>query len=346
MLTTFLNAPGHISVEDRPRPILQSDADAVVRVVAACVCGSDLWGYRGISEVTEPQAMGHEAIGVVEEVGDAVSSAKPGDFVIIPFSFNCGDCQACAAGCPASCVKSAWYDSHSAAQAEFVRVPMANASLFVTGLTEGDVEARGLIPHLLALSDVMSTGYHAAKSANVGPGDVVAVVGDGAVGLCAVLSAKLLGAKTVIAMSRHEARSALAREFGADVVVAERGEAAPAAIRAVLDGNLADVALECVGTKESMNQAFACVRGGGRVGYVGVPHGGVELDVWSMFSSNVSLAGGLASARRWMEELLPLVISGEIEPGKVFDLTLPLGDAAAAYAAMDRREAIKVMLRP
>ena len=355
---------GDVRAEQRPDPKLLTDDDAVVRVLACCVCGSDLWGFRGIDGETgepvepdpdkpaKPRPTGHEAFGVVEAVGKNVTAAKPGDVVILPFSLNCGHCQECKLGATASCQNVTFFGGPDkdglpidGCQGQFIRFPMAQASMFNTGLTEQQVKDKGLAPHLLTLADVMCTGYHAAQAAQVQPGDVVAVVGDGAVGLCAVIGAKLLGAKRIIAMSRHADRAMLAREFGATDIVKERGEAAPGAIRKLLGGDLADAALECVGTKESMAQAISVVRGGGRVGYVGVPHG-VELDINQLFAQNLQLGGGMAHARHWMEELFPKVLSGEIQPGKVFDLTLPLADVEKAYQAMDKREAIKVLLQP
>ncbi|GAB2471661.1 zinc-binding dehydrogenase [Xylanimonas ulmi] len=353
MLAAVIHGARDVRAQERPDPRLLTPHDAVVRVVAACVCGSDLWPYRGVTPTAAPHPIGHELVGVVEELGDQVTSARVGDFVIVPFSLSCGRCQACRAGFPAVCDLVTFFgstdrDGHpvDGAQGERVRIPLAQHSLFPVGLSEAEVERRGLVPHLLTLADVMSTGLHAATAAQVGPGDVVAVVGDGAVGLCGVLAAKLLGADRVIAMSRHADRAAIARRFGADDVVPERGDDAPAAIRALLDGGLVDAALECVGTQQSMAQALAVVRGGGRVGFVGVPNGGPELPVRTLFSRNLTVGGGMASARRYMEDLLPDVLSGEITPGDVFDLEAPLSDIAHAYAAMDAREATKVLVRP
>ncbi len=352
MLAAIIHGPRDVRAENRPDPRVLTPGDAVVRVVASCVCGSDLWPYRGVNETREPRPIGHELVGVVEELGADVTSAQVGDFVIVPFSLSCGRCQACRAGFPSACDKVTGFGSADrdglpvdGAQGERVRIPLAQHSLFPVGRTEADLEAAGLVPHLLTLADVMSTGYHAAVSAHVGPGDVVAVVGDGAVGLSGVIAAKQLGAERIIAMSRHEDRSALARELGATDVVAERGEEATAAVRDLLDGNLADTALECVGTAQSMDQAFGVVRGGGRIGFVGVPHG-PALDVTRMFRRNISVGGGMASARRYMAELLPDVLDGTITPGRVFDLELPLAKVAEAYAAMDERRATKVLLRP
>ncbi|MCL1800390.1 MAG: zinc-binding dehydrogenase [Promicromonosporaceae bacterium] len=352
MLTTKIYGPRDIRVEEVPDPVILTDDDAVLRTVACCVCGSDLWPYRGISQTVEPHGIGHELIATVEALGKNVTSVKVGDFVIVPFSLNDGTCQECLAGETASCQNCTFMggldrQGHpmDGAQTQMVRIPLAQASLFPVGLTVDEARERGLIPHLLTLADVMSTGYHAALGGQVKEGDVVAVVGDGAVGLCAVIAAKLRGATRIIAMSRHEDRAALARRFGATDVVAERGAEAADAIKKLLDGDLVDVALECVGTQESMEQAFAVTRGGGRIGFVGVPHG-PELNINEMFSRNIAIGGGMASARVHMEELLPKVLSGEIEPGLVFDLTLPLTEAPEAYKAMDERRAIKVLLEP
>lgn len=353
MLAAVIHGARDVRAEERPEPTLLTPDDAVIRVVAACVCGSDLWPYRGVTPTNQPRPIGHELVGVVEQLGADVTSAEVGDFVIVPFSLSCGRCQSCRAGFPAACDQVTFFGSTDrqghpvdGAQGERVRIPLAQHSLFPVGLSEQEVEERGLVPHLLALADVMSTGLHAATAAHVGPDDVVAVVGDGAVGLSAVIAARLRGAQRVIAMSRHEDRAALARRLGATDVVAERGDAAPDAIRALLDGDLADVALECVGTEESMAQAMAVVRGGGRIGFVGVPNGGAQLPIRTVFGRNLTVGGGMASARRYMEELLPDVLDGTITPGDVFDLTLPLSEIAEAYAAMDERRATKVLVRP
>jgi threonine dehydrogenase-like Zn-dependent dehydrogenase len=353
MIAAVIHGPRDVRAEDRPEPRIHTPHDAVVRVVAACVCGSDLWPYRGVTPIREPRPIGHELVGVVEELGSEVTSAQVGDFVILPFTMSCGVCQSCRAGYPAACdlvtgFGSTDRDGHpvDGAQGERVRIPLAQHSLFPVGRTESEVEAAGLVPHLLTLADVMSTGYHAAFSAHVSDGDTVVVVGDGAVGLSGVIAARLLGAKRIIAMSRHEDRAALARDFGATDVVAERGAEGVAAVRDLLDGDLADAALECVGTRESMDTALDVVRGGGRVGFVGVPNGGPELSVRRLFSRNLTVGGGMASARRYMETLLPDVLTGAIQPGKVFDLELPLSNVAEAYTAMDERRATKVLLRP
>jgi len=349
MKSTFLHAPGDIRVEEAPDPVILAPGDAIVRVTAACVCGSDLWPYRGVRQFGHPISMGHELIGVVEAVGADVTTVKPGDFVISPFSSSDGTCQSCRAGFPSACDHVAFFGSTDSsglptvgAQSELARIPMADGSLVVVP----EPFDQALVPDLLTLADVMSTGHHAAVSAGVGPGDVVVVVGDGAVGLSGVLAASRLGAERIIAMSRHQDRADLARTFGATDVVAERGDEGIAAIRDLLGGDQADAALECVGTEESMDQAIGAVRGGGRVGYVGVPAGGSRLPIGVLFSRNITVGGGMAPARQYIPELLPDVLSGAIRPGLVFDLELPLDGAAEAYAAMDERRAIKTLLRP
>lgn len=348
MKATILAGTRDIRIEERPDPELLAPGDVIVRVVAACVCGSDLWGYRDAGSGRE-RLMGHEMVGIVEQRGDAVTTLKVGDFVISPFSLSDGTCQSCLAGSTSVCDHVTFFGARDhdrlpvdGAQGELIRMPLGESSLVVV---PGPVDD-ALVPHLLALSDVASTGHHAAVSAHVGPGDVVVVVGDGAVGLSAVLAAKRLGAKRIIAMSRHADRQAVAREFGATDIIKERGQDAIDALRALLDGDLADAALECVGTKESMEQALGAVRGGGRVGFVGVPAGGPELPIDEIFRRNITVGGGMAPARTYIPELLPEVLSGRIRPGKVFDLELPLTEVAEAYAAMDERRAIKVLLRP
>jgi threonine dehydrogenase-like Zn-dependent dehydrogenase len=345
---TIMAGTRDVRLEERPDPVILAPRDVIVRVVAACVCGSDLWGYRDFGNGSE-RLMGHEMIGTIDQVGDEVTALKVGDFVISPFSLSDGTCQSCLAGSTSVCDHVTFFggrdeDRHlvDGAQGELIRMPLGESSLVVV---PGPVDD-ALIPHLLALADVASTGHHAAVSAHVGPGDVVVVVGDGAVGLSAVLAAARLGASRIIAMSRHADRQAVARAFGATDIIEERGEDAIAALRALLDGELADAALECVGTKESMEQALGAVRGGGRVGFVGVPAGGPELPIREIFDRNITVGGGMAPARTYIPELLAEVLSGKIQPGKVFDLELPLAEVAEAYAAMDERRAIKVLLRP
>ena len=349
MLATIIHGERDIRVEERPDPVVLAQTDAIVRVIAACVCGSDLWTYRGVRSVEEPKAIGHEFVGIVESVGEVVSTMKPGDFVISPFTSSDGTCPSCLHGMQATCDHLAFFggndsDGHPlpGAQGEIVRVPYADGTLVVV---PGPVDD-ALIPGLLTLSDVMSTGHHGAVSAGVGPESTVVVVGDGAVGLCAVLAASRLGAKRIIAMSRHADRQKLARAFSATDIVEERGREAGERIRELLGGVLADSVIEAVGTKESMEQAIASVRPGGQLGYVGVPAGGAELPISVLFAKNISVAGGMAPARAYIPELLVDVLSGAIDPGRVFDLELPLSEAAEAYAAMDERRAIKVLLRP
>jgi threonine dehydrogenase-like Zn-dependent dehydrogenase len=348
----LIHAPRDIRVEDVPDPQIRRPSDALVRVVASCVCGSDLWPYRGVTQTTEPHRIGHEFVGVVEELGSEVSTLSVGDFVIAPFALSDGTCVHCRHGVHTSCTNSAWWGGEDGyglpidgGQGEAARVPMADGTLVaVPGLGDGPSEP--LLASLLTLSDVMGTGHHAARAAAVGPGSTVVVVGDGAVGQCAVIAAKRLGADRIIAMSRHADRQALARSFGATDVVEARGDDGVAAVQELLGGIGADAALECVGTKESMQQAIDTTRPGGRVGYVGVPAGGSELPIRRLFSSNVSVGGGVAPVRGYIPELLEDVLSGAIDPGRVFDLVLPLEQAPDAYAAMDERRSIKTMLRP
>jgi threonine dehydrogenase-like Zn-dependent dehydrogenase len=346
---TVIHAARDIRVEDVPDPTVQRPGDAVVRVVASCVCGSDLWPYRGVVATSEPSRIGHEFVGVVEDIGAGVSTLRAGDFVIAPFALSDNTCVHCRNGVHTSCENGLWWggtDSDDlridAGQGQRVRVPLADGTLVATPAQPDD----SLIPSLLTLSDVMGTGHHAALSARVGPGRTVVVVGDGAVGLCAVLASRRLGAERVIAMSRHQDRQDVATEFGATDIVAERGSEGVARVETLLGGIGADCVLECVGTKESMQQAIEATRPGGRVGYVGVPAGGAELPIRALFSSNVSVGGGVAPVRAYLDELLPEVWSGAINPGKVFDLELGLEDVAEAYRAMDERRSIKTLLRP
>jgi threonine dehydrogenase-like Zn-dependent dehydrogenase len=349
MKSTVLYAPGDIRVEEVPDPVILAPTDAIVRITAACVCGSDLWPYRGVRKISHPISMGHELVGLVEAVGDEVTTIKVGDFVISPFTFSDNTCQSCRDGFQSACDHVAFFGSQDdaglptvGAQSEMARIPMADGSLVVVPAPFD----QALVPSLLSLADVMSTGHHAAVSAGVGPGSVVVVVGDGAVGLSGVLAASRLGAERVIAMSRHDDRAALARSFGATDVVAARGDAGIAEIKELLGGELADSALECVGTEESMDQAIGSVHGGGKVGYVGVPAGGSRLPIGVLFGRNITVGGGMAPARHYIPELLPDVLSGAIDPGRVFDLELALDDVAEGYAAMDERRAIKSLLRP
>ncbi|MGY1845652.1 zinc-dependent alcohol dehydrogenase family protein [Modestobacter sp. SYSU DS0875] len=338
MRGAVLHAPGDVRIEQLDDPRVVEPTDAVVRASATCVCGSDLWPYRGINEVTEPSPIGHEYCGIVEEVGADVTTVRPGQFVIVPFIASDGTCPSCRSGYQSACAHRAGI---TGAQAELLRVPHADGTLVATP----EVPAPELLPSLLTLSDVMATGWFAAVAAGVQPGMTVAVVGDGAVGLLGVLSARRLGAERIIAMSRHAPRQQLATEFGATDVVTERGDEGVARIRDLTDGVGADAVLECVGTGESMDQAIRSTRPGGGVGFVGVPHG-VEITGRQLFSTMVRLHGGPAPVRRFLPDLIDLVWRGEIDPGRVFDLTLPLDQAAEGYRAMDERRAVKAFLTP
>ncbi|MEJ2183956.1 MAG: zinc-dependent alcohol dehydrogenase family protein [Nitrospirota bacterium] len=324
--------------EERNAPKIIKPTDAIIRIAATSVCGSDLWPYRGISPVTEPTPMGHEYCGIVEEVGSAVKSVKPGQFVIGSFFVSDNTCPHCQIGYQSSCQHR---ELVGGAQAPVLRVPLAEGTLVATP----DVPSDDMVPSLLTLSDVMGTGWFAADAADVKPGKTVVVVGDGAVGLLSVLSARQMGAKRIMAMSRHESRQKLAREFGATDIVVERGNEGAERIKEMTGGIGADSVLECVGTQESMMQAIRSTRPGGYIGYVGVPHG-VELNGQELFFAHVRLHGGPAPVRRYLPELIDLVWNGKINPGKVFDLTLPLDQVAEGYRAMDERRAIKTLLRP
>jgi threonine dehydrogenase-like Zn-dependent dehydrogenase len=338
MKGTVLYGPRDIRFEDREAPKIVEPTDAVIRISLTCVCGSDLWPYRGLQPINGPTPMGHEYCGVVEEVGRAVKSVKPGQFVVGSFATSDNTCPNCRYGYQSSCVQREFM---LRAQAPILRVPLADGTLVATpGMPPDD-----LVPSLLATSDVLGTGWFAADAANVKPGSTVVVVGDGAVGLLGVLSAKQMGAERIIAMSRHEKRQQLAREFGATDIVAERGDEGVKRIVDMTKGVGADSVLECVGTQESMMQAIRCTRKGGYVSYVGVPHG-VELNGEELFFAHVHLHGGPAPVRRFLPKLIELVWNRKINPGKVFDLTLPLDQVAEGYRAMDERRAIKALLRP
>ncbi|MET0788927.1 MAG: zinc-dependent alcohol dehydrogenase family protein [Cellulomonas sp.] len=337
MRGAIIHGPGDVRLEERPDPTVIDPTDAVIRTVATCVCGSDLWRYRGLAPVPNPVPIGHEYVGVVEEVGDAVTTVQPGDFVVGGFLHSDNTCAVCRKGMHSACLHGGGYDG---CQAEKIRIPNADGTLIATpGRPDDD-----LVPSLLALSDVMATGWHAAVSAGVGPGTSVVVVGDGAVGLSGVLAAAQLGATTIIAMSRHADRQRVATEFGATQVVAERGRDGLARVRELTDGIGADAVLECVGTEEARLQAVASARPGGMIGLVGVPHGDLPTD--QLFWANKGIRGGPAPVRAYLAHLIDLVWTRQIDPGKVFDLTLPLSEVAEAYRAMDERRAIKVLLRP
>src|SRR5579884_2823821 len=338
MRGTVLYGPRDVRFENCPDPKIIEPTDAVIRLPATCVCGSDLWPYRGAQEIKGPTPMGHEYVGFVEEVGRAVTSVKPGQFVIGSFATSDNTCPNCQYGYQSSCVNREFM---TRAQAPFLRVPHADGTLVPT---PGGAPPDDLVPSLLAASDVLGTGWFAADAANVKPGGTVVVVGDGAVGLLGVLSAKQMGAGRIIAMSRHEKRQKLAREFGATEIVTERGDAGVARIKDLTNGIGADSVLECVGTQESMQQAIRSARKGGCVSFVGVPHG-VELDGQKLFFTHVHLHGGPAPVRRFLPKLIDLILNKTIDPGKVFDLTLPLDQVAEGYRAMDERRAIKTLLQ-
>ena len=338
MRATTIHAPGDIRLSEVPDPTIEADTDAIVKVLAGCICGSDLWPYRGENPITAGSPIGHEAVGIVEEVGTAVSSFRPGDFVVVPFCHCDNTCPHCRVGMSSACDN---LGVTSTGQGEYVRVTQAEGSLVKTDGMPDD----SLVPSLLALSDVMATGWHAAVSAGVERGSTAVVVGDGAVGLCGVIAAGQLGADRIIMMSRHESRQKLALEFGATDIVEERGKEGAQRVAELTDGVGADAVLECVGTDQAMKTALRATRPGGRVGFVGVPHG-IELPVRVMFARNLGLAGGMAPVRSYLPHLVDLVTSGAINPGRVFDQVLPLEDVAEGYRAMDERRAIKVLLKP
>ncbi|WP_433073364.1 zinc-dependent alcohol dehydrogenase family protein [Dactylosporangium sp. CA-052675] len=340
MRGAMLYAPRDVRVEEREDPRIAEPTDAIIRLSASCVCGSDLWPYRGIEQVDGPAPMGHEYVGVVEEVGADVRTVRPGQFVVGSFFASDNTCEICRAGYQSSCVHRVAIGGIGA-QAQYLRVPLADGTLVATP----DTPARDLIPGLLAASDVLGTGWFAAVAAQVEPGRSVAVVGDGAVGLLGVLAAQQLGAERIIAMSRHADRQQIALAYGATDVVTERGDEGVARIKDLTGGLGAHSVIEAVGTQESMMQAIRATRPGGHVGYVGVAHD-VALPGEELFFSHVHLHGGPAPVRRFLPELIDLILGRAIDPGRVFDLTLPLEQAAEGYRAMDERRAIKVLLQP
>jgi threonine dehydrogenase-like Zn-dependent dehydrogenase len=340
MRGAVMHAAGDVRVENRDDPRIEQPTDAIIRLSATCVCGSDLWPYRGIEKVDGPSPMGHEYVGIVEEVGSEVTGIKPGQFVVGSFWASDNTCEICRAGYQSGCVHRVPMGMLGS-QAEYLRVPLADGTLVATG----EVPPADLIPSYLAASDVLGTGWFAAVAAEAGPGKTVAVVGDGAVGLLAVLAAKRLGADRIIAMSRHEPRQKLAREFGATDIVTERGDEGIARIKDLTNGLGAHSVVEAVGTQESMMQAIHSTRAGGHVGFVGVTHD-VSLPGMEMFFALVHLHGGPAPVRRFLPELMELIGDRAIDPGKVFDLELPLEQAAEGYKAMDERRAVKTLLRP
>ena len=337
MKATMLYGPRDVRCEEVAEPKILKPTDAIIRLSASCICGSDLWPFRGLNAIEAPMAMGHEYCGIVEEVGSAVTSVRPGQFVVGSFCISDNTCPHCRFGFQSSCEQREFM---SGAQAPLARVPLADGTLVATPELPDD----DLIPSYLAVSDVLGTGWYAANAARVEAGSTVAVVGDGAVGIMGVLAAKQMGAERIIAMSRHKSRQDLALDYGATDIVSERGEKGVARIKELTKGVGADSVLECVGTKESMTQALQCARPGAMIGYVGVPHG-VEFDGQQLFFSQRGLMGGPAPVRRFLPYLMDLVAERKINPGKVFDLTLPLADVAEGYRAMDERRAIKTMLR-
>ena len=341
MRAVVMYAPGDVRVEDRPEPTILKPTDAIIRLTASCICGLDLWAYRGIETLSGPRPMGHEYAGIVEEVGSAVSTVQPGQFVVGSFVASDNTGEICRSGYQSACLHREAFGPTGAAQAERMRVPLADGTLVATP----EVPGEDLVPHFLATSDVLGTGWFAAVAAEAWPGKIIAVVGDGAVGLLGVLAARELGAERIIAMSRHEPRQQLALEFGATDIVTERGDEGVAAIKDLTNGFGAHSVFEAVGTRESMMQAIHSTRAGGHVGYVGVTHE-VALPGMELFFSRVHLHGGPAPVRRFLPDLMGRVWTGTIQPGKVFDLKLPLDDAPEGYRAMDELRAIKVLLRP
>jgi threonine dehydrogenase-like Zn-dependent dehydrogenase len=338
MRGALMHGPGDVRVEDRRDPTIVEPTDAIVRLAATCICGSDLWPYRGVATFEWPAPMGHEYAGIVEEIGTEVATIEPGEFVIGSFFASDNTCEICRAGYHSSCIHREPVGAEGA-QAQLLRVPLADGTLVATP----DLPAEDLIPSFLAASDVLGTGWFAAVAAEVGPDKSVAVVGDGAVGLLAVLAARELGARRIIMMSRHEDRQKLAVEFGATEIVEERGDDGVAKIKDLTNGLGTHSVVEAVGTQQSMMQAVGATRPGGHVGFVGVPYG-VSLSGEELFFSHVHLHGGPAPVRRFLPDLIEMICNRTIDPGKVFDLELPLEQAAEGYKAMDERRAIKVLL--
>ena len=345
MRATFMYGAGDVRVVDVPDPIIQEPTDAIVRVVRACVCGSDLHPYHSMAATPEGSSMGHEFVGVVEQTGREVTTVKSGDLVITPFAWSDGTCDFCREGLQTSCRHGGFWNANGVGggQAEAVRVPLADGTLVAVPVEESSP----LIPSLLTLSDVYGTGYHAAVKANVNPRTTVTVIGDGAVGLLAVLSAKGLGAERIILMGRHTVRTDLGREFGATDVVAERGDEGIARVRDLTGGDGTHVVLEAVGHMPAYEQAVGVVRAGGVISRVGVPqYEDAPVGFGSLFGRNITLTGGPAPARAYIETLLPGVLAGQVDPGKVFDSEVPLANVADGYRAMDQRTALKVLVKP
>ncbi|MFL5680661.1 MAG: zinc-binding dehydrogenase [Chloroflexota bacterium] len=342
MKAAIFRGANDVACGELPDPVIQQPTDAVVRIVLAAVCGSDLWYYRGISPHPDP-AIGHEFVGVVEETGSDVRTIRKGDFVISPFAFSDGTCPNCRAGVQTACVNGGFFGGggNGGGQAERIRVPLADGTLLAVPVDKHD---EAVMRSFVTVCDVMATGHHAVVSARTEQGSTIAIVGDGAVGLCAVIAARRIGAERVIALSRNPARQALAREFGATDIVAERGDAATDAVLALTDGVGVDAVAECVGTADAFASAFAIARAGGNVGFVGVPHD-VASPVEAMFRRNVGLKGGSAPVREYLPGLLEDVLGGRLDPGRVFDLEVDLAHIGDAYAAMDDRRAVKALVR-
>jgi threonine dehydrogenase-like Zn-dependent dehydrogenase len=339
-----MHAAGDVRIEDVPDAAIVEPTDAVLRVTRACICGSDLWPYASMERSETGQSMGHEAIGVVEDVGSQVTNITKGDVVVMPFAFSDGTCAFCHEGLPTACVHVGFFGSNgtNGAQAEALRIPFADGTLYPLPVGEDDA----LMPSLLTLSDVMGTGHHAAVVAKVGPGKRAAVVGDGAVGLCAVIAAKRVGAEQIIIMGRHPDRIALARDFGATDVVSERGEAAIERVRELTGGEGVHSVLECVGHGTSMETAIGIARAGGAIGRVGVPQHTEIPGSLPAFYGNITIGGGPAPVRAYLDDLLPDVLEGRIDPGRVLDRAVDLDGVPDGYRAMADREAIKVMVTP
>lgn len=345
MRATVMYEAGDVRIETVPDPKILQPTDVILRITRACICGSDLWPYKLLEKTDKGQRMGHEAIGVIEDIGAEVRTLRPGDFVIMPFAFCDGTCAFCHEGLPTSCVHGGFFGiggEVDGAQAEALRVPQADGTLYRLPVRADEA----LMSALLTLSDVMGTGHHAALRAQVGPLKTAAVVGDGAVGLCGVIAAKRLGATQIIVLGGHQERLSLAREFGATEVISERGEAAVERVRTLTGGHGAHCVLECVGSEPAMTTALGVVRPGGYIGRVGVPHYDAVPALQPFFFQNITVAGGPAPVRAYIEQLLPDVLEGRIQPGRVFDRTVSLNEVPAGYRAMDRREALKVMVRP
>jgi threonine dehydrogenase-like Zn-dependent dehydrogenase len=340
MQGAVLHAPGDVRLETRPDPRIEKPTDAIIKLAATCVCGSDLWPYRGIETVNGPAPMGHEYVGIAEEVGSDVHTLTPGQFVVGSFFASDNTCEICQAGYQCRCVHAELIGAIGT-QAEYARIPLADGTLVPTP----EVPDEKYLPSLLAASDVLGTGWFAAVAAATGPGKTVAVVGDGAVGLLGILAARELGAERIIAFSRHADRQQLARHFGATDIVTERGDDGVARIKDMTNGYGAHSVIEAVGTQESMMQAIRSTRPGGHVGYVGVSHN-VSLRGDELFFSGVHLHGGPAPVRRFLPDLIDRILAGAIDPGLVFDLHLPLAEVAEAYKAMDERRAVKALLKP